>query len=195
MRAVVHDRYGPPDVLRLEEVERPVPEDDEVLVRVHATTVTRTDCGFRQPRPFFVRFFSGLLRPSHRILGSELAGEVEAVGAAVSEFAVGDQVFGVNADRFGAHAEFVCMREHAPLAHKPAGLSFEEAAAVCDGATIALACLRGARLPEGQTILVYARPDRSEPRPCSWPSTWAPRSPPSATRRTSASSDRSAQTR
>jgi NADPH:quinone reductase-like Zn-dependent oxidoreductase len=155
MRAVVHDRYGPPDVLRLEEVERPVPKDDEVLVRVHATTVTRTDCGFRQPRPFFVRFFSGLLRPSHRILGTELAGEIEAAGAAVREFAVGDQVFGVNADRFGAHAEFVCLREHAPLAHKPAGISFEEAAAVCDGATIALACLRGARLREGQTILVY----------------------------------------
>jgi NADPH:quinone reductase-like Zn-dependent oxidoreductase len=155
MRAVVHDRYGPPDVLRLEEVERPVPKDDEVLVRVHATTVTRTDCGFRQPRPFFVRVFSGLLRPSHRILGTELAGEIEAAGAAVREFAVGDQVFGVNADRFGAHAEFVCLREHAPLAHKPAGISFDEAAAVCDGATIALACLRGARLREGQTILVY----------------------------------------
>jgi Alcohol dehydrogenase GroES-like domain len=117
MRAVVHDRYGPPEVLRLEEVARPLSEDDEILVRVHATTVTRTDCGFRRPKPFFVRAFSGLLRPKHRILGSQLAGEVEAAGAAVSEFAVGDQVFGVNADRFGAHAAFVCMRENAPLAH------------------------------------------------------------------------------
>ncbi len=155
MRAVVHDRYGPPEVLRLEEVERPVPKEDEVPVKIHATTVTRTDCGFRQPKPFFVRFFSGLLRPKHRILGTELAGEVDAVGAAVSEFAVGDHVFGVNADRFGTHAEFVCKRENAPLAHKPTGMSVEEAAAVCDGATIALSCLRRAALGDGQTILVY----------------------------------------
>jgi NADPH:quinone reductase-like Zn-dependent oxidoreductase len=155
MRAVVHDRYGPPDVLRLDEVERPAPKDDEVLVRVHATTVNRTDCGFRQPRPFFVRFFSGLLRPKNRILGSELAGEVEAVGARVTDFEVGDHVFGVNADRFGAHAEFVCVRESAPLAHKPATMTFEEAAAVCDGVIIALACLRGGALREGQTIVIY----------------------------------------
>ncbi len=153
MRAVVHDRYGPPDVLRLEEVERPVPEDDEVLVRIHATTVNRTDCGFAAPSPFFSRFFTGLLRPKRKILGMELAGEVEAVGAAVTEFEVGDHVFGVNG--FGAHAEFVCMRESAALAHKPAGMTFEEAAAVCDGAALALACLRKADLRKGRSILVY----------------------------------------
>ena len=79
MRAVVHDRYGPPDVLRLEDVERPEPKEDEVLVRIHATTVTRTDCGMRGPEPFFVRIFTGLVRPKRRILGMELAGEVEAV--------------------------------------------------------------------------------------------------------------------
>lgn len=86
MRAVVHRKYGPPDVLAVEEVERPVPKDDEVLVRVRATTVNRTDCGFRLPRPFFVRFFSGLVRPRRQVLGSEFAGEVEAVGRAVSQF-------------------------------------------------------------------------------------------------------------
>ena len=133
VRAVVHDRYGSPEVLHLAEVERPVPGDDDVLVKVHASTVNRTDCGFRRPRPFFVRAFSGLRRPKHRILGSELAGEVAAIGAAVTEFAVGDHVFGVNPDRFGTNAEFVCMRADAPLAHKPAGLTFEEAAAICDG--------------------------------------------------------------
>jgi len=90
MRAVVHDKYGPPEVLRLEDVERPVPRDDEVLVRIHATTVTRTDCGLRSADLFISRFFTGLRRPKRRILGSELAGEVDAVGAAVHEFGVGD---------------------------------------------------------------------------------------------------------
>jgi NADPH:quinone reductase-like Zn-dependent oxidoreductase len=153
MRAVVYDRYGPPEVQRLENVPRPVPKEDEVLVRVHATTVNRTDCGWRSAKPFFVRSFIGLRGPKHKILGMELAGEVEAVGAAVTDFEVGDQVFGVKS--FGAHAEFVCIRESGPLAHKPAGMTFEEAAAVCDGASIALSCLRGANLREGQKILIY----------------------------------------
>jgi NADPH:quinone reductase-like Zn-dependent oxidoreductase len=109
MNAVVHDRYGPPDVLRHAEVGRPVPRGDEILVRVRATTVDRADCGLRAASPFIVRFFSGLLRPKRTILGSELAGEVEAVGAAVQEFAVGDEVFGVNDASRGAHAEFVCV--------------------------------------------------------------------------------------
>jgi NADPH:quinone reductase-like Zn-dependent oxidoreductase len=155
MRAVVYDRYGPPDVLRLEDVDRPIPKEDEVLVRIHATTVNRTDCGVRGGKPFVSRFFTGLRRPKRKILGSELAGEIEAVGAAVREFAVGDRVFGINAWRFGAHAEFICMRESASLAHKPAGMTLEEAAAVCDGAILALMCLRAADLRKGQSILVY----------------------------------------
>jgi NADPH:quinone reductase-like Zn-dependent oxidoreductase len=153
MRAVVYDRYGPPDVLRLEDVERPVPNEDEVLVRIHATTVNRTDCGWRSAKPFLTRYFIGLLRPKRKILGMELAGEIEAVGAAVTEFQVGDRVFGVKG--FGAHAEFVCIRESAAVAHMPGGMSFEEAAAVCDGVCIALSCLRRADLGQGQTILVY----------------------------------------
>jgi NADPH:quinone reductase-like Zn-dependent oxidoreductase len=153
MRAVVYDRYGPPDVLRLEEVERPVPEEDEVLVKIHATTVNRTDCGLRSAEIFISRFFTGLRRPKRKILGMELAGEVEAAGGAVSEFEVGDHVFGVKG--FGAHAEFVCVRESASLAHKPPGMTFDEAAAVCDGASLALACLRKADLRKGQSILIY----------------------------------------
>jgi NADPH:quinone reductase-like Zn-dependent oxidoreductase len=153
MRAVVYDRYGAPDVLRLTDVERPVPQDDEVLVKIHATTVNRTDCGLRSAKPFITRFFTGLRRPKRKILGMELTGEVEAVGAAVTEFEVDDRVFGVNG--FGAHAEFVCMSESAPLAHKPAIMTFEEAAAVCDGASLALACLRTADLRKGRSILVY----------------------------------------
>jgi NADPH:quinone reductase-like Zn-dependent oxidoreductase len=157
MKAVVHDRYGPPDGLRLEEVERPVPKDDEVLVRVHATTVNRTDCHIRAAKPFVWRFFAGLRRPRRKILGMEVAGEVEAVGAAVSEFEVGDHVFGIQGYNrpYGTHAEFVCMRESDPLAHKPAGMAFAEAAAVCDGALMALTTLRRADLRRGRRILVY----------------------------------------
>jgi NADPH:quinone reductase-like Zn-dependent oxidoreductase len=153
MRAVVYDRYGAPDVLRIEEVERPVPKEDEVLVKIHATTVNRTDCGLRSAKPFITRFFTGLIRPKRKILGMELAGEVEAVGAAVTEFQAGDHVLGVKG--FGAHAEFVCVRESAPLAHKPTGVTFEEAAAVCDGACTALSCLRTADLRKGRSILIY----------------------------------------
>jgi NADPH:quinone reductase-like Zn-dependent oxidoreductase len=153
MRAVVCETYGPPEVLRIEEIERPVPDDDQVLVRIHATTVNRSDCGTRSAKPFFTRFFTGLRRPKRRIPGMELAGVVEAVGSAVTEFEVGDHVFGVKG--VGAHAEFVCIRESGPLAHKPAAMSFDEAAAVCDGAIIALACLGKADLRQGRSILIY----------------------------------------
>ena len=99
MRAVVYDRYGPPEVLRVEEVEKPVPGEDEVLVKIHATTVNRTDCGLRKAKPFVSRFFTGVRRPKRRILGMEFAGEIEAVGPAVTGFAVGDPVFGVKEPR------------------------------------------------------------------------------------------------
>jgi NADPH:quinone reductase-like Zn-dependent oxidoreductase len=153
VRAVVYDNYGPPHVLRLEDVDRPVPAADQVLVRVHATTVNRTDCGFRSAKPFVTRFFTGVLRPKQRIPGMEFAGVVEAVGSAVTEFEVGDRVFGVTGA--GAHAEFACIRESSPVAHAPAGMSFEEAAAATDGASLALACLRKARSLNGKSLLVY----------------------------------------
>ncbi len=113
MKAVVHDRYGPPDVMRLEDVDRPVPREGEVLVKVRATTVTRSDAALRAAKPFLSRFFTGLRRPKRKILGTEFAGEVEAVGDAVTEFGVGDRVFG--ASIFGAHAEFVRVRESGPI--------------------------------------------------------------------------------
>src|SRR2546423_1555109 len=162
MRAVVYDRYGPPDVLRLEDVERPIPKEDEVLVKIHATAVTRADCATREANrrsglavSLLSRLISGMRRPRQRILGSELAGVIEAAGAAVTEFAVGDQVFGTSGFRFGAHAEFACIPERARIAHKPAGMSFEEAAAVCDGGLNSLWCLRLAELRAGQQILIY----------------------------------------
>jgi len=153
MKAVVHDRYGPPEVLRLEEIERPVPKDDEVLVKIHATTVTRTDTGLRSAEYFISRFVTGLLRPRNRILGTEFAGAVEAVGSAVTEFKVGDPVFGGTG--FGAHAEYVCIRESGALARKTTGMTFDEAAAVYDGASLALACLRKAGSLKARSVLIY----------------------------------------
>lgn len=156
MRAVVYDRYGGPAVQRLEDVEEPVPKDDEVLVKIHATTVTRTDCGVRAGKPWLVRLFFGIRRPKQRILGTELAGEVVAAGSAVTEFAVGDHVFGsTRAFQSGTHAEFICIQESGPLAHKPAGISFEEAAAATDGAVLALMCLEAAHVGKGQNVVVY----------------------------------------
>jgi len=162
MQAVVYDWYGPPDVLRLEDVERPVPLADEILVKIHATAVTRADCATREANrrsgllvSMISRLISGARRPKQRILGSELAGEVEAVGAAVTEFAVGDQVFGSTGFRFGTYAEFTCVRESARIAPMPAGMSFEEAASICDGGLNSLWCLRLAQLRQGTSILVY----------------------------------------
>jgi NADPH:quinone reductase-like Zn-dependent oxidoreductase len=150
VRAVVFDRYGPPEVLRLEEVERPAPKPGEVLVRVHATTATRTDCGLRSAEYFVTRFFTGLLRPKRRSVGIELAGVVEAVGTGVESFAVGERVFGI---RSGANADYVCVREAGVLAHIPDGTGFEQALA--DGALSALSLLRSAGLRAGQRVLVY----------------------------------------
>lgn len=153
MRAVVHDRYGPPEVLRLEDVAQPVPNADQVLVKVFATTVNRSDCGWRSGKPFISRFFTGVLRPKHKILGSEFAGEVAAIGSAVTRFTVGDQVFG--ACGFGAHAEYVCVREARLIAPKPRSMSFREAAAVPDGAILAAEALKRAHLRPGRSILIY----------------------------------------
>lgn len=155
MRAVVHDTYGPPDVLRVEDVARPVPGDDEVLIRIRATTVSRTDCALRAGELFFSRFITGVRRPRRRILGSDLAGEVEAAGIAVTQFKAGDHVFGIKPWKFGAHAEYICMQEGAALAQMPAGAAFDEAAAVCDGAILALNCLRPGKVRTGQSILIY----------------------------------------
>jgi NADPH:quinone reductase-like Zn-dependent oxidoreductase len=155
MRAVVHDRYGPPEVLEVrDDVARPTPGADEVLVRVHATTVNRTDCGFRDPRPWFVRFFSGLTRPKYHVLGTEFAGVVAEVGAEVGELAVGDEVFGVH-EGFGAHAEYLLVRERDPIAAKPAGATFEQAAALPDGVVLGLSGLEAAGVGEGTRVLVY----------------------------------------
>jgi NADPH:quinone reductase-like Zn-dependent oxidoreductase len=153
MRAVVHDRYGPPDVLRVEEVERPVPNDDEVLVRVHASTVTRGDAmGVRSADYRFTRVVTGIRRPRRTHFGSEFAGRVEEVGAAVTELRAGDEVFGARA---GAGAEYVAVPESGVIAEKPAGLTHEEAAAIPDGSLLALTCLSSADPLPGKRVFVY----------------------------------------
>jgi NADPH:quinone reductase-like Zn-dependent oxidoreductase len=153
MRAVVHDRYGPPEVLRVAEVERPVPKEDEMLVRVHASTVTRSDAmGVRSVEYRFSRLFTGIRRPRRTIFGTEFAGRVEAVGATVTEFRVGDEVFGMKG---GANAEYVSVRESGVIAQKPTGLTYEEAAALPDGSLLALTCLRAVDPLRGKSVLVY----------------------------------------
>jgi NADPH:quinone reductase-like Zn-dependent oxidoreductase len=155
MRAVVHDRHGPPDVLRLEEVPDPVPRAGEVLVRVHATTVNRTDCGMRSATPFFVRAVAGLRRPRWPILGNEFAGEVVALGPGVTRFQVGDRVFGCDQRTYAANAELKTVAEDDPIALAPEGTPDEEAAAVCDGFILAQTCLRASGAEGGQRVMVY----------------------------------------
>jgi NADPH:quinone reductase-like Zn-dependent oxidoreductase len=153
MKAAVHDRYGSADVVRVEDVPTPVPGADEVLVRVRAAVVGVVDSVAREGVPRYARVYFGLLRPRSPLLGTDFAGRVEAVGPAVTRFAVGDEVFGTLAPRFGAHAEYVCLSQDAALAAKPAGLTYPEAAALVD--TTALVFLRDkARLKSGQSILV-----------------------------------------
>jgi NADPH:quinone reductase-like Zn-dependent oxidoreductase len=153
VRAVVQDRYGPPEVLRVAEIERPSPKEDEVLVRVHASTITRGDAmrvRFADYR--FARALTGIRRPRQPTLGMEFAGRVEEVGTAVTEFKVGDEVFGV---RGGSNAEYVAVRESGVIAPKPAGLTFEEATAVPDGSLLALTCLQPGSPLRGKSVLVY----------------------------------------
>ncbi len=162
MKAIVHTKYGPPDELQLKEVEKPVPKDNEVLIKILATTVTTTDCNVRNftfvPKSF--KFFSqvmfGFKKPRIKILGIDLAGEIEAVGKNVKLFKVGDQVFGSPGTKFGGHAEYCCVPENGALAIKPADLSWEEAAAISLAGNTALFFIRDmAKILPGQTILIH----------------------------------------
>jgi len=154
MKAAVHTRYGPPDVVRISEVDKPAAKDNEVLVKVHATTVSRTDSGLRAAKPFINRFFTGLLRPRVTVLGNEFAGAVEAVGRGITFFELGDRVFGYNGTRFGAHAEYVAMPRDGSLATMPAKVTYEEAAPSTEGSHYALSLIRKAKIRSGQDVLV-----------------------------------------
>lgn len=162
MKAIVHTKYGPPDELQLLEVEKPVPGDNEVLIKMHATTVTTTDCNARNftfvPQSFmlFARIMFGFKKPRIKILGIDLAGEIEAIGKDVKLFKAGDHVFGSPGTKFGGHAEFVCVPENGALAIKPADLSWETAAAISLAGNTALFFIRDlAKIQPGQTILIH----------------------------------------
>jgi NADPH:quinone reductase-like Zn-dependent oxidoreductase len=155
MKAAVRTRYGPPEVVRIVEVDKPAIRDDGVLVKVHATTVNRTDCGFRAAKPFFLRFFTGLVRPRATVLGGEFAGVIEAVGRGVTSFKIGDWVFGYSEGSWGAHAEYLSISADGPLAAMPAKLTFEQAAPSTEGSQYALSMIVGAKVLSGQDVLVY----------------------------------------
>jgi NADPH:quinone reductase-like Zn-dependent oxidoreductase len=160
MKAVVYTQYGPPEVLCLAEVNRPVPRDNEVLVRVHATTVSAADSrcrSFTVPLSFWIpaRLALGILKPRRPILGAELSGEIEATGKDVTRFKKGDRIFAATLMRFGAYAEYTCLPETGVIATKPSNMSYEEAAAVPIGARAALHFLKKANIKSGQRVLVY----------------------------------------
>jgi NADPH:quinone reductase-like Zn-dependent oxidoreductase len=154
MRVIVYNKYGPPDVLQLGELEKPVPKENEVLIKIFATTVTAVDCTFRMGKPFFARMYTGLTKPKNPVLGSEFAGEIESTGKDVKLFKEGDQVFGTTPG-YGAYTEYLCLPEEgATLAIKPSNLQYEEAAA-CDGFLTALPFLRDkGKILKGNKVLI-----------------------------------------
>ena len=155
MRAIIHTEYGPPEVVTLTEVDKPAPKDNEILIKVYATTVNRTDCGFRSAEYFISRFFSGLFKPKNKTLGNEFAGVIEAIGKDVTLFTIGDKVFGYNDKTFGAHAEYMTMAEKEAITTMPSNLAYEEAAPITEGAHYALCDIRAAKIKEGQNVLIY----------------------------------------
>ena len=160
MKAMICTKYGSPDVLKLQEVAKPTPKDNEILVKVHASTVASGDIrvrSFNSPLLLWLpmRIFLGLRKPRKSILGVELAGEIEETGRNVKKFKKGDQIFAMTGMNFGAHAEYTCLPEDGPIALKPANVTFDEAAAVSFGGTTALHFFRKATIQDGQKVLIY----------------------------------------
>jgi NADPH:quinone reductase-like Zn-dependent oxidoreductase len=155
MKAAVYTKYGPPEVLHIKEVEEPTPHNNEVLIRIYATTVNRTDTGFRSARYFVSRFFTGLIKPKRPVAGSEFAGKIVEVGIDVKDFKVGDKVFGFEDVRSGAHAEYMTVAADGSMAKMPEGFSYQVMAPAGEGATYALSVITAVGIQKGQKVLVY----------------------------------------
>lgn len=155
MKAAVCTQYGAPEVLQITELAKPAPKDNEILIKIHATAVNSADCRLRKADPFAIRFFFGLFKPKNPVLGGVLSGIIEAVGKNVTQFHVGDAVFGSTQMHLSAHAEYICLPETGALAIKPQSISHEEAAALPFGGMTALHFLRKANVQPGQKVLIY----------------------------------------
>jgi NADPH:quinone reductase-like Zn-dependent oxidoreductase len=138
MRAIITTAYGSPEIFKVDEVTKPEPKENEILVRVHASAVTKADTMMRTGKPYIGRFFTGLTKPKHPIWGTGFAGVIEAIGSAVTQFNVGDKIFGENVETMGSYAEYLTVREDGIVAHLPENLTFEEAAGMCDGGVTSL---------------------------------------------------------
>jgi 2-desacetyl-2-hydroxyethyl bacteriochlorophyllide A dehydrogenase len=155
MKAIECTQYGAPEFLQMNEVEKPSPKDNEILIKIHATSVSSGDARMRRADPFVIRLIFGFKSPRKSILGVVVAGEIEAIGKSVSKYRTGDQVFGSSGMNFGAHAEYVAVSEDAVLALKPTNMTYEEAAAIPFGATASLHFLRIANIQQSQKVLIY----------------------------------------
>ena len=154
MKAAMREKYGPPEILRIVETERPSPKDNEILVRVFSATVNRTDCGILWGYPFIIRFFTGLSKPKFRITGTDFAGEIEETGKNVTAFKVGDKVWGLNDNGLGSHAEYMVIGEDDPILAIPSNMTFSQAAACPEGAHYAINFVNKVKLVPGQKVLV-----------------------------------------
>jgi NADPH:quinone reductase-like Zn-dependent oxidoreductase len=155
MKAAINSKYGSPDVVKLMDIDKPIPKENEILIKVYSTTVNRTDCGFRSADYFVIRFFSGLFKPKFKILGNEFAGVIEAIGKNVKSLDVGDKVFGFSGKKFGAHAEYMTIEENEPISIMPSNISFDDAAPISEGGHYALCDIRAANVKAGQSVMVY----------------------------------------
>ena len=155
MKAAIHTKYGAPEVVEVLEIDKPVPNDNEILLKVHASTVTRTDCGFRSAEYFISRFWSGLLKPRRQTLGCEFAGQIESVGKSVKSWKAGDRIFGFNDTKFGGHAEYMIVNENDAFSAIPDNYTYAEAAPLTEGGHYALCNIRAAKVKAEQNVLVY----------------------------------------
>jgi NADPH:quinone reductase-like Zn-dependent oxidoreductase len=155
MKAAIYKHYGSPEVMQVLDLETPKPKPNELLVRVHGASVSRTDTGFRSAEYVVSRFWTGLIKPKCQVLGSDFSGVVEEIGSDVKRFKKGDKIFGFNDKTFGGYAQFLCIDENAAMANAPSNLSLVDCAAIPEGAHYALNNIRAAKVSEGQNVLVY----------------------------------------